>query len=145
MLTVIIYQVNSMSQFNLASEIYWKCVVGGKRLFWRESKKNPRQDIFQKNVVPKESFFFVASDVVPILYSKPCILEINIVGRDGIIQIWIISSKDINTSACARFIVENWDNIWCSLMHLKKNVMGLQIAAFKNCTKWTSVYKDYWR
>ena len=42
---------------------------------------------FKKNVVPKESFFFVASDIVPTLYNKPCILEINIFGRDGIIQI----------------------------------------------------------
>ena len=28
---------------------------------------------FLKNVVPKESFFVVASDVVPILYNKPCL------------------------------------------------------------------------
>ena len=55
--------------------------------------------------MPKESFFFVASDVVPILYNKPCILEINIFGRDGIIP------KILIPSACARFIVENWDNI----------------------------------
>ena len=33
----------------------------------------PRKDVFLKNVVPKESFFFVASDVVAILYNKPCI------------------------------------------------------------------------
>ena len=59
-------------------------------------------DIFLKNLVPKESFFFVASDVVPILYNKPCILEINIFGRDGIIQIWIISSKDINTQCLCK-------------------------------------------
>ena len=31
-------------------------------------------------------------------------------------------------SACARFIIENWDNIWCSLIHLKKSVMRLQIT-----------------
>ena len=51
---------------------------------------------FKKNVVPKESFFFIASDVVPILYNKPCILDVNIFGRDGIIEFWIISSKDTN-------------------------------------------------
>ena len=34
LLTIIIYQVNSMSQLHLASEIYWKCTLGGKRLFW---------------------------------------------------------------------------------------------------------------
>ena len=46
-------------------------------------------------------------------------------------------------SACARFIVENWDDISCILMHLKKSVMRLQVTAFKNCNKWTPVYKDY--
>ena len=34
LLTIIIYQVNSMSQLHLASEIYWKCTLGGKGLFW---------------------------------------------------------------------------------------------------------------
>ena len=29
--------------------------------------------MFLKNVVPEETFFFVASDVAPILYNKPCI------------------------------------------------------------------------
>ena len=58
-----------------------------------------------KNVVAKESFFFGASDVVPTFYNKPCILEINIFGRHGIIP------KILIPSACARFIVENWDNI----------------------------------
>ena len=47
--------------------------------------------------MPKEYFFLVASDVVPILNNKPCILEINIFGRNGIIQIEKICSKDINT------------------------------------------------
>ena len=47
--------------------------------------------------MPKESFFFVAREVVPILYNKLLYVpEINIFGRDEIIQIWIISSKDIN-------------------------------------------------
>ena len=32
--TIIIYQVNSMSQFHLASELYWKCTLEGRRLFW---------------------------------------------------------------------------------------------------------------
>ena len=30
-------------------------------------------------------------------------------------------------------------------MHLKKSVIGLQVRALKNCNKWTSVHKDYWR
>ena len=38
-LTIIIYQVNSMSQFHLASELYpyqlyWECALEGKGLFW---------------------------------------------------------------------------------------------------------------
>ena len=90
-----------------------------------------------KNVVAKESFFFVTSDVVPTFYNKPCILEINIFGRDGIIP------KILIPGAYTRFIVENWDNISCSLMHLNKSVIRLQITAFKNCDKWTPVYKDY--
>ena len=32
--TIIIYQFNSMSQLYLASELYWKCALGGKGLFW---------------------------------------------------------------------------------------------------------------
>ena len=32
-----------------------------------------------------------------------------------------------------RFIVENRDNIWCNLMHLKKGVMRVQVRTFKNC------------
>ena len=46
---------------------------------WRQkalsalNEKNPRWDIFLKNVVPKETFFIAAPDVVPILCNKPCI------------------------------------------------------------------------
>ena len=60
--------------------------LGGKGSFGTKLKKNPRYDVL-KNVVTKESFCFVKLDVVPILYNKPCILEINIFGRDGIVQI----------------------------------------------------------
>ena len=31
------------------------------------------------------------------------------------------------------FIVENRDNIWYNLMHLKKGAMRLQVRTFKNC------------
>ena len=47
------------------------------------------------------------------------------------------------SSTCARFIVENWENICYSFMHLRKSVMRLQITAFKKYNKWTPVYKDY--
>ena len=43
-------------------------------------------------------------------------------------------SKILISSASASFIVENWDNIWCSFMHFKKSVMRLQITAFKIAT-----------
>ena len=33
LITIIIYQVNSMSKLHLASEIYWKCTLWGKGLF----------------------------------------------------------------------------------------------------------------
>ena len=63
--------------------------LGEKDSFGTKLKKKKMLGrIFKKkNVVPKESFFFVASDVVPILYNKPFILETDIFGRDGIIQI----------------------------------------------------------
>ena len=61
-----------------------------------------------------------------------CLLDINIFGRDGIIQTWY--PKILISSACARFIEENWSNIWCSLMHLKKSIIRLQITAFKIVT-----------
>ena len=61
--------------------------LGAKDSFGTKLKKNPRWDNFFKNVVPKDSFFFAASDVAPIVYNKPCILEINVFGRDGIIQV----------------------------------------------------------
>ena len=32
--TIIIYQVNSISQLHLASELYWICTLGVKGLFW---------------------------------------------------------------------------------------------------------------
>ena len=47
------------------------------------------------------------------------------------------------SSTCARIIVENWEIIRYSLMHLKKSVMKLQITTFKNYNKWTPVYKEY--
>ena len=61
--------------------------------------------MFLKNVVSKESFFFAASDVVHILYNTPCICigDINIFGTDGIIQIWIICSKDIKIQCLWKF------------------------------------------
>ena len=85
--------------------------LGEKDSFGTKLKKYILGRIFfYRNIMPKESFFFVASDVVPIVYNKSC--------------------SPINP---------------CSLMHMKKSVMRLEITEFKNCNKWTPVYKNYWR
>ena len=91
--------------------------------------------------MPKESFFFVASDIVPIPYNKPCILEINVFGRDGIIQISIISSKDINTQCLCKIYCRQLGQYLIQFDTLEKKCN--EIAAFKNCNKWTPVYEDY--
>ena len=41
-LTIIIYQINSISQLHLASELYWKYALESKRLICHLIKKNPR-------------------------------------------------------------------------------------------------------
>ena len=60
-----------MSQIHLASDLYGKCTLGGKNSFDTKLKKILGRIFFLKNLVPKESFFLVASDGVPILYNKP--------------------------------------------------------------------------
>ena len=77
--------------------------------------------------MPKESFFFVASDVVPILYDKPCILEINIFGGDGIIQISMISSKDNNTQCLCKIYCSELGQYLMQFDALEKSVIRLQI------------------
>ena len=62
-----------MSQIHLASDLYGKCTLGGKNSFGTKLKKILGRIFLKKKIVPKESFFLVASDGVPILYSKPCI------------------------------------------------------------------------
>ena len=52
----------------------------------------------------------------------------------GLFKFELSLSKILISSACVKFILENWDNIWCSLMHLKKSVMRLEITAFKIVT-----------
>ena len=74
-LTIIIYQANSMSQLYLASKRYpfiENMPLGSKVSFDTKLTKILGRTVFKK-LVPKESFFFVASDVVPILYNRPCI------------------------------------------------------------------------
>ena len=91
--------------------------------------------------MPKESLFFVASDIVPILCNKPFILEIGIFGKDGIIQISVISSKDINTQCLCKIYCRELEKYRMQFNALEKSVMRLQITEFKNCNKWTPVYK----
>ena len=64
LLKIIIYQVIS----NFIENVH----LGTKDLFGTKLKKILGR-IFLKNVVPKEPFFFAASDIVPIIYNKPCI------------------------------------------------------------------------
>ena len=92
---IIIDQVNSMWQLHLLNFIE-NVQLGAKDFFGTNLKKTLGRIFFLKNVVPKESVFFVASDVVPILYNNPCMCT----GywypwKELVIQIWI-SSKDIN-------------------------------------------------
>ena len=64
LLKIIIYQVTS----NFIENVH----LGTKDLFGTKLKKILGR-ILLKNVVPKEPFFFAASDIVPIIYNKPCI------------------------------------------------------------------------
>ena len=84
--------------------------------------------------MPKESFFFVASDVVPILYNKPCILEINIFGRDGIMQIWIISSKDIDTQCLCKIYCRELGQDLMQFGALEKSAMSYKLQHLKIVT-----------
>ena len=70
--TIIIYQVNYVT----ISSGFWtllKMYTWWQKTLSALNLQNPRWDIFLKNAVPKESFFFAASDVARILYNKPCI------------------------------------------------------------------------
>ena len=48
-------------------------------------------------IYAKRVLLFCCIRCCPILYNKPCILKINIFGRGGTFQIWIIPSKNIDT------------------------------------------------
>ena len=70
--------------------------------------------------------------------------ENNIYGRDGIIQIWIISFKGINIQCLCKIYCRELEQYLMQFDALeKKNVMRIQITEFKNCKKWTPVCKDY--
>ena len=93
--------------------------------------------------MPKESFLFVASDLVPILYNKPCILEINVFGRDGIIQISIISSKDINTQCLCKIYCRQLGQYLIQFDTLEKSVMKLQyLKIVTNGHQYTKTTED---
>ena len=68
--------------------------------------------------MPKESFF-VASDVVPILCNKLQYLR--------------------------KVYYKELEQYLMQFDALEKSVEILQIRVFKNCNKWSPVYKDYWR
>ena len=95
-------------------------------------KKNASSDIFlkysAKRVLSLWHQMLPLFSTINLVY----VLKIDISGRD-----YSNFPKVLISSKYSRFIVENRDNIWCNLMHLKKSVMGLQVRAFKNCSKWT--------
>ena len=68
-----------------------------------------------------------------------------LISLEEIIQIWIVSSKDINLQYLCKTYCRELEQYWCCSMHLKKSVMRPQITVFKNCNKWTPVYKGHWR
>ena len=70
------------------------------------------------------------------------VLEINIFGRDGNIQIGIISSKDINTQYLCKIYFRALGQYLMQFDALEKKITRIQITAFKNFDKWTPVYKD---
>ena len=74
-----------------------------------------------------------------------CVLEINIFGRDANIQIWIISSNDINIKYLYKIYCRELGQYLMQFNALEKSVMQMQITAFKICNKWTPVYKACWR
>ena len=62
-----------------------------------------------------------------------------IFGRDANIQIWIISSKDINIQYLCKIYCRELGQYLMQFDALEKSVMRLQITVYK----WTPVYKDY--
>ena len=65
-----------------------------------------------------------------------------IFGRDANIQIWIISSKDINIQYLCKIYCRELGQYLMQFDALEKSLMRLQITVFKNCHQRTPVYKD---
>ena len=69
------------------------------------------------------------------------VLEINIFGRDGIIQIWIISSKDINIQCLCKIYCRELGQYLMQFDALEKKCNVTTNYSFKNCNKWTPYTK----
>ena len=95
---IIIYQINSLSRLHLPSELIENVQLEVKDSFGTKLKKNPRQDIFFKKLQCQKSPSFLLHQMLSLFSTVNLVyvLGINIFRRDGIIQICIISSKDIN-------------------------------------------------
>ena len=79
-------------------------------------------------------FFFIASDVVPILYNKTCIRTINIFERDGIIQICINSSSDINIQCLCKIFYRELGQYLLQFDALEKRVRENKLQHLKIVT-----------
>ena len=99
LLTIIIYQANSMSQLHLASELYpfiENGPLGAKNSFGTKSKEI-LGTIFVWKISCQKNPSFLLHQMLSLFSTINLVYvpEINIFGRDEIIQIWIISFKDI--------------------------------------------------
>ena len=92
--TIIIYQVNLMSQLHL--DFIENVHLGAKNSFGAKFEKTPGRIFFLKMYCQKSPFLLHQMLSIFSTINLVYVLEINIFGRDGIIRIWIISSKDVN-------------------------------------------------
>ena len=93
---IIIHQINSLSQIDLASELIENVQLETKDSFGTKRKKF-LVGYFLKTFSAKRALFLLHQMLSLFSAINPVyVLGIHIFGRDGIIQICIISSKDIN-------------------------------------------------
>ena len=93
---IIIYQINSLSQIDLASELIENVQLETKDSFGTKRKKS-LVGYFLKTFSTKRALFLLHQMLSLFSAINPVyVLGIHVFARDGIIQICIISSKDIN-------------------------------------------------
>ena len=126
------YVTTSSGFWTLLNMYTW----GQRTLLVLNQKKILGRIFFKKNIVPKESFFFLHQMLslfspINIVY----VLDIKIFERDEIIQIWIIFSKDISVQYLCKISCRESGQYLTQFDALEKSVVRLQITAFINCNK----------